>query len=62
MTHTKPTVFFSHSSSDGPTLARLRDVFVRKTGGTLEIFLSSDGQSIPFGRNWVHRVEEALRA
>lgn len=31
-----------------------------KTGGTVEVFLSSDGQSIPLGRNWVHRVEKGL--
>ena len=31
-----------------------------KTGGSIDVFLSSDGQSIPFGRNWVHSVEQAL--
>ena len=60
MEHTKPVVFFSHASSDAPTLTRLKRAFEEKTGGTIEIFLSSDGQSIQFGRNWVHRVEEAM--
>ena len=32
----------------------------RATSGTLSLFLSSDGQSIPFGRNWVATVEQAL--
>ena len=56
----KPKIFFSHSSKDKEILSRLKDLFVEKTGGTIEVFLSSDGQSIPFGKNWVHRVEEAL--
>ena len=32
-----------------------------KTGGTVNIFLSSDGQSIQLGRNWVFSIEEALK-
>jgi TIR domain-containing protein len=56
----KPTVFFSHSSLDQRPLARLKDLFLSKTGGSIDVFLSSDGQSIPFGRNWVHSVEQAL--
>jgi hypothetical protein len=31
------------------------------TGGAIEIFQSSDGQSIRFGKNWVHAIEEALK-
>jgi len=57
---TKPTIFFSHSSHDRKILTKLKELFVAKTGGTIDIFLSSDGQSIPFGKNWVHRVEQAL--
>ena len=56
----KPIVFFSHASADRALLAELRTSFEERTGGALELFLSSDGQSIPLGRNWVHRVEEAL--
>lgn len=41
-------------------LTRLRNLLVLKTSSAVEIFLSSDGQSIPLGRNWVHRVEDAL--
>ena len=43
----KPVVFFSHSSRDKRELALLKELFVQKTGGTVEVFLSSDGQSIP---------------
>lgn len=57
----KPTAFFSHSSADKRPLGKLKELFVAKTGGSIEVFLSSDGQSIPFGRNWVHGVEQALQ-
>lgn len=57
----KPVVFFSHSSKDKAVLAKLKELFVEKAGATIEVFLSSDGQSIPLGRNWVHRVEEGLK-
>ena len=60
MSTSKPTVFFSHSSRDQSELGRLKDLFVQKTGGSIDVFLSSDGQSIPLGRNWVHRIQEAL--
>lgn len=56
----KPTVFFSHSSADKEVLLKLKALFCEKTGGTIDVFLSSDGQSIPLGKNWVHRVQEAL--
>jgi hypothetical protein len=57
----KPVIFFSHSSRDAAMLGKLKDLFVSKTGGTIDVFVSSDGQSIPLGRNWVHRIEEALQ-
>jgi len=56
----KPVVFLSHSSQDQPILGRLKDALHERTGGTVEFFLSSDGESIPLGRNWVHKIEEAL--
>ena len=56
----KPVIFFSHSSRDEATLSRLKDLFVERTGGAVEVFLSSDGSSIPFGRNWVRSIQDAL--
>lgn len=56
----KPIIFLSHSSADKNYLEKLKLYLNEKTGGTLQIFLSSDGQSIPFGKNWVHSIEEAL--
>jgi hypothetical protein len=58
----KPTVFFSHSSKDQAALTKLKAKYLALTGGSVDVFLSSDGQSIPLGRNWVHKVEEGLEA
>jgi hypothetical protein len=56
----KPIVFFSHSSKDQKFLTRLKEMVVEKTGNSIDIFLSSDGESIPLGRNWVHSIQKAL--
>lgn len=57
----KPIVFISHSSKDERMVRKLKEVLTKKVGNTLDIFVSSDGQSIPLGRNWVHEIEEALK-
>ena len=58
---TKPTIFFSHSSKDADMIFTIQNRFNSITGGVLDIFQSSDGQSIPFGRNWLHKIEEGLK-
>jgi hypothetical protein len=58
---TKPTVFFSHASADKDMVLRLKRKFVEKTGGAIDVFVSSDGESIPLGRNWVSTLEDRLR-
>lgn len=57
----KPTIFFSHSSKDKDSLMKLKELIEEKTGGTINIFMSSDGQSIPFGSNWMYKIEEGLK-
>ena len=57
----KPIIFFSHSSKDANLVLRIKKRLMEITGGTIEIFQSSDGQSIPLGRNWVHKIEEGLK-
>ena len=57
----KPTIFFSHSSKDRDLILPIRNKIVDITGGTMDIFMSSDGQSIPLGRNWVSKIEEGLK-
>ena len=56
----KPTLFFIHATEDQAYLETLKRLLLKKTDETVDIFLSSDGQSIPFGTNWVHEVENAL--
>jgi len=56
----KPTIFFSHSSADKEYLYILKKKILEKTSDTIEIFLSSDGESIPFGNNWIYEIEENL--
>lgn len=56
----KPTLFFSHSSKDKDMVLAIKNKVMQYTSGTIEIFQSSDGASIPLGTNWVHKVEAGL--
>ncbi len=55
----KPTVFFSHSSLDRDRIKPIKEHILDKTGNTIQIFMSSDGASIPFVMGDV-RAERAL--
>lgn len=41
-------------------LCVLKERLEQETRGTIDFFLSSDGESIPFGRNWVSSIQDAL--
>jgi hypothetical protein len=56
----KPIIFLSHSSADREQLSVLKTVLDKRAAGSLDFFLSSDGQSIRFGHNWVVSVSDAL--
>lgn len=56
----KPTVFMSHSSVDKDLIFQIKSLVSGCTSGTVDFFQSSDGESIPFGNNWIHKVEENL--
>ena len=58
----KPTIFFSHSSKDRDAILSIKNKLDTATGSVLDIFMSSDGQSIPFGTNWIHKIEEGLQS
>lgn len=58
----KPTLFFSHSSKDKDIILSIKNKLDAATGSVMDIFMSSDGQSIPFGTNWIHKIEEGLKA
>ena len=47
----KPTIFFSHSSKDRNAILPIKEKLMKVTCGVIQIFMSSDGQSIPFGNN-----------
>ena len=57
----KPAIFISHSSKDKEFILELKNKLDEITGRTLDIFMSSDGQSIPFGNNWLHKIEDGLQ-
>jgi hypothetical protein len=56
----KPIVFLSHSSQDKSQLVALKNLLDDRAAGALEFFLSSDGESIEFGRNWMVKISDAL--
>ena len=56
----KPIVFLSHASHDKQQLIALKALLDKRAVAALDFFLSCDGQSIPFGRNWVMRIGDAL--
>ena len=58
----KSVVFFSHTSKDKDVVLYIQNRIKGITGNAIDIFMSSDGQSIPFGTNWVHKVEEGLES
>jgi hypothetical protein len=54
-------IFYNiHSSKDSEVVNYLKNLIQEKTDSMLDVFLSSDGQSIPFGTNWVHKIEQGL--
>lgn len=57
----KPTIFISHSSADKDLIFQIKSLVSGRTSGTVDLFQSSDGESIPFGNNWIHQVEENLK-
>ena len=57
----KPTIFFSHFSKDKEIVLKIKNKLMKFTSNTIEIFQSSDGESIPFGTNWIHKVEDGLK-
>lgn len=56
----KPIIFFSHSSRDRDAILPIRDRLLKGTGNAIKVFMSSDGASIPFGKNWLKEIEDAL--
>lgn len=55
-----PSVFLSHSAKDAETLILLKQLLEDRAAGSVTFFLSSDGDSLELGKNWVVGVEDAL--
>ncbi len=58
----KRVVFFSHSAEDRDQLSRLRELVLGKYSHAIKVFLSSDGESIPLGTNWIEETNTALKS
>jgi hypothetical protein len=57
----KPQVFVSHISEEGALASVFKQHLVEDFLGLLEVFVSSDIQSIAAGQNWLTSLESGLR-
>lgn len=57
----KPTVFVSHIIDESMLARALQDHLKRDFLGLLDVFVSSDGESISAGANWLSTISEALK-
>lgn len=53
--------FVSHISEEAKTAARLKGALVRDFLGFIDVFVSSDTESIAAGEDWLRSVESALQ-
>lgn len=54
------TIFFSHSTIDHKIVVGIKDLISKHIPTINKIFVSSDGQSIRYGKNWLSEIEKAL--
>jgi hypothetical protein len=54
--------FISHISEEATVAAGLKDALDRDFLGILDVFVSSDGESIAAGEDWLRSIDEALRS
>ncbi len=57
----KPIIFFSHSTQDKDKIFPIQERLLSATKNTIEVFMSSDGNSIRMGTNWLKKIEDALQ-
>jgi len=57
----KPTVFLSHIGEEKELASIFKTHIEKSFIGMVDIFMSSDAQSIPLGQNWLDRVTQGLR-
>jgi hypothetical protein len=54
-------VFISHISEEAPVAASLKAALEQDFLGIIDVFVSSDGESIAAGEDWLRSIDEALR-
>jgi hypothetical protein len=57
----RPVIFISHSSRDRGIVEQLQPLIESETAHAADVYLSSDGRSIPWGRNWSQEIDQALQ-
>lgn len=57
----KMRAFISHISEEAKVAAGLKEALDRDFLGILDVFVSSDGESIAAGEDWLRSIDEALR-
>jgi hypothetical protein len=55
------TIFIGHATSDGPLAKRLKDAIVSSVDRRVDVFVSSDLDSIKGGEDWLERILDRLR-
>lgn len=59
---TTPLIFLSHFSHEAAVALALKNVLEEAFIGTLTVFVSSDGQSIPKGQDFPETIKKAIQA
>lgn len=57
----KPKIFLSHITEEAAVAAAFKEVIDGSFLGMVEVFQSSDQDSLPLGKNWLDGITEALR-
>jgi len=57
----KKRIFISHISEESSLAKILKDEILKRTSGMVDIFVSSDGESIEAGQEWLETIKKALR-
>lgn len=57
----EPDIFISHISEEAEVGRALKELIEHHFPGPPKVFVSSDGESIKMGRDWLETVLKALR-
>jgi len=57
----KPLLFISHITEEKELAQAFKEMVEHAFLGMIEVFVSSDAESIPMGKRWLETVSEALK-